>query len=68
MGLETILTGIGAILTAAGGTYLLVHEFRRRDRRESQKEIESLEEDLHHVRQDNIVLRRILHEHGWMEE
>lgn len=55
---EAILTGIGAILTAAGGTVLVVREFRRRDRIESAHEIEELSAEVHECRQLHIRWRR----------
>jgi len=56
--LPTILTGIGAIVTAGGGVVLLVREFRRRDRVESDKELDALSRDLHATRADLIAFRR----------
>ena len=47
MDLAAIFTGVAAILTAAGGVVLVVREFRRRDRRDSQRDIDELEPDLH---------------------
>ena len=62
MDLEVIFAGIGAILTAAGGCYLVIHEFRLRERRACKKEIDELSADLHTTRQENITLRRWIHQ------
>lgn len=53
-----IFTGIAAVLTAAGGMLLVVREFRRRDRRACQEDVDQLSEDLHLLRQDFSHLRR----------
>ena len=58
MDLAAIFTGIAAILTAAGGVILVVREFRRRDRRDCQRDIDELTEDLHLLRQDYTDFRR----------
>lgn len=58
MDLAAVFTGIGAILTAAGGTALVVREFRRRERKECDKEIEELSTELHAVRQRVIRLEQ----------
>lgn len=47
-----ILTGIGAILTAAGGCWLVITEFRRRDRRQCREETDELNDALHATRMD----------------
>ena len=57
MDLTAILTGIGAILTAAGGTVLVVREFRRRDHRAANAEIEQLSGELHRCRDLHIRWR-----------
>jgi hypothetical protein len=59
--LAAILTGIGAIITAAGGTVLVIREFRRRDRVETTKEIDALSHDLHVTRQNLIASQRYAH-------
>jgi hypothetical protein len=53
-----ILTGIAAILTAAGGMTLVIREFRRRDRRAYQGEIDELTTELHLLREDFADHRR----------
>lgn len=52
-----ILTGVGAILTAAGGTVLVVREFRRRDRVLANREIEEFSHELHRCRQVHVKWR-----------
>jgi len=39
---DQILVGVGAIVTAAAGVWLAIHEARRRERQVSRKEIEEL--------------------------
>jgi len=56
--IAAILTGIVAILTGAGGVLLVVREFRRRDRRECQRDIDELTQDLHLIREDFADFRR----------
>jgi hypothetical protein len=56
--IAAIFTGIAAILTAAGGMMLVVREFRRRDRRGYQFEIDELNEELHLLREDFSDFRR----------
>lgn len=58
MDAAAILTGIAAILTAAGGVTLAVREFRRRDRRGYQREIDELTVELHLLREDFTDFRR----------
>ena len=58
MDLAAILTGVAAILTAAGGCALVIREFRRRDRTDCQQDIDQLSEDLHVVRSDFAAFRR----------
>lgn len=55
---SAIITGIGAILTAAGGTVLIIREFRRRDHVAANKEIEMLGGDLHTCRERFLEWRR----------
>ena len=52
-----IATGIGAILTAAGGVTLVVREFRRRDRRAYRQEVDDLSDQLHLCRADFTTFR-----------
>ena len=58
MDLAAILTGVAAILTAAGGCALVIREFRRRDRTDCQADIDQLSDDLHVVRSDFAEFRR----------
>jgi hypothetical protein len=60
--LTTILTGIGAILTAAGGVVLVVREFRRRDHRSAEREIATLSADLHECRRIHLEWRHFAFE------
>jgi hypothetical protein len=53
-----ILTGLFAILTGTGGVILVVREFRRRDRRECQRDVDELVRDLHLLRGDFAEFRR----------
>lgn len=67
MSLDVILTGLGAIVSGAGGVWLIVHEFRRRERRACRREIDDLSDDLHACRQDQIRLRRWMFDHDLEE-
>lgn len=62
MDLSTVLYGIGAILSAAGGTALVIREFRRRDHRASNREIDMLSKDLHSCRAEEMRCRRQVYE------
>jgi hypothetical protein len=53
-----ILTGIGAVLTAAGGCTLVIREFRRRDRLALKRELDDLSTDVSELRVDVVALRR----------
>lgn len=46
MDLATIFKGIGAVVLAAGGIYIAIHEARRRERKTTQKEIKELSDNL----------------------
>jgi hypothetical protein len=52
-----IATGIAAILTATGGVILVIRELRRRERREYDKEIGELSDQLHLCRSDFTAFR-----------
>lgn len=58
--METILAGIGAILTAAGGIVIIVREFRRRERRQMQKQIDEMAEELNSLQHDYLELRKFM--------
>lgn len=61
MSLESILVGIGAIFTAAGGIYLAVHEFRRRDRRITRAEIDDLSKEVESLSRLLLEQRRYIY-------
>jgi len=50
--LEALWAALGSIFTAALGVVLVIREFRRRDRRESLKEIEECNDEVHALRAD----------------
>lgn len=52
MTLQVLLTGLGAIITAAAGIVLLVREFRRRDRIAAARQIDDMAGELTITRQD----------------
>jgi hypothetical protein len=56
--LATLLTGIGAILTSAGGCALVIHEFRRRDRQALKRELDELAVDVSELRHAVVICRR----------
>jgi hypothetical protein len=60
MSLEAILTGIAAILTAAGAIVIIVKEFRRRERRAMQGQIDDLEHELELLQHDYLELRKFM--------
>ena len=60
MSLEAIFTGIAAILTAAGGVVLVVREFRRRERRSMQGQINDLNRELESLQHDYLELRKFM--------
>lgn len=60
MDATTILAGIGAILTAAGGIFILIHEFRRRERRQMQKQIDDMADELNSLQHDYLELRKFM--------
>jgi len=60
MSLEAILTGIAAILTAAGAVVIIVREFRRRERRVMQGQIHDLERELEKLQHDYLELRKFM--------
>lgn len=54
----TILAGVGAVLSAAGGCIILIREFRRRDRVALKRELDELGDDVLDLRANLIVCRR----------
>jgi hypothetical protein len=55
--LEALWAALGSIFTAALGVVLVIREFRRRDRRESLKEIEQCNDEVHALRADFLNYR-----------
>ena len=55
---QTLLAGVGAIFTGAGGCLLVIHELRRRDRRALKRELDDLSRDAAELRQDIVICRR----------
>lgn len=60
MSLDAIFTGIAAIVTAAGGLAIVVREFRRRDRRAAQRELDDVITQLERLQHDYIELRKFM--------
>ena len=58
--MEAIFTGVAAIITAAGGIVLVIHEFRRRDRRAMQQELDDLNSELVRLQHDYLELRKFM--------
>lgn len=56
----SIFTGIAAILTAAGGMAIVVKEFRRRERRAMQRQIDDMSQELNLLQHDYLELRKFL--------
>lgn len=61
MDVTSILPGIAAMLTTVGGTLLVIREFRRRDHRASNREIEMLSGDLDRCRAEELRWRSYAH-------
>jgi len=55
--LEALWAALGSIFTAALGVVLVIREFRRRDRRESLREIEQCNDEVHALRADFLSYR-----------
>lgn len=60
MDINAILAGCAAILTAAGGIALVVREFRRRDRRAAQRQLDDVIRELALLQHDYIELRKFM--------
>lgn len=60
MSIDAILTGIAAILTAAGGIALVIREYRRHDRRIMQRELDDINEELNVLQHDYLELRKFM--------
>ncbi len=60
MSLDAVLAGVAAILTAAGGIALVVREFRRRDRRAAQRQLDDVIRELAALQHDYIELRTFM--------
>lgn len=61
MSLQAVLTGIGAVLTAAAGLALIIREFRNREHKAARNEIGHLTNDLYNLDQAYIEFRRYAH-------
>ena len=57
MDFGAFFAAIGAVVAAGAGVTIIVRELRRRDRRQSAKEIGELEEEIHRLRAAVIALR-----------
>ena len=55
---QTLATGLGAVLTGAGGCVIVIREVRRRDRRALKREVDALSTDVTSLRADLIACRR----------
>jgi hypothetical protein len=55
---QTFVLGLGTFASAAGGCVLVVHEFRRRDRRALNDEVAAMSGDLAELRHDLVACRR----------
>ena len=58
MDTSVVLAALGAVLSGAGGLFIVVYELRRRDRRQLRGTIEQIDDDLQRVTQGYIDLRR----------
>lgn len=59
MTLAEALAGVGAILTALGGIFLIVRELNRRERKAANRQIDSLSKQIDVLRRDFLAY------HGW---
>ena len=55
-----VLAGVTAIITAAGGIFIVVHEFRRRERRQMQQQIDDMADELNSLQHDYLELRKFM--------
>lgn len=62
MNIDAVITAIGAIMAAVGGTVLVVREFRRRDRKESLAQIEQCQDETYTLRADMLNYRHWAYE------
>ena len=58
MDTSVVLAALGAVLTGAGGLFIVIYELRRRDRRQLRGTLEEIEADLYRVTQGYIAQRR----------
>ena len=58
MDASAVAAGLGAVLTGAGGVFLIVNEYRRKDRRVSKEAIDTYSDELYELGQSYIELRR----------
>jgi hypothetical protein len=57
-----IAAGLGAVVTGAGGVFLVVNEYRRRDRQTSREAIANYAQELYDHDQSYVELRRYIFE------
>lgn len=55
---QTFVLGLGTFASAVAGCVLVVHEFRRRDRKALTQEVSAMSDDLAEVRHDLVACRR----------
>ena len=58
MDAQALLAGLGAVLTGAGGVFLVISEYRRRDRLAARKALDTYSDELYNLGQSYIELRR----------
>jgi len=60
--LPTLLTGLGATLLAFSGLMFIIHELRRQDKRDSNRQINELSQETYSLREDVIAWERYSHQ------
>ena len=58
MDATSVAAGLGAVLTGAGGVFLVVNEYRRKDRRVAKEALDEYSDELYELGQSYIELRR----------
>jgi hypothetical protein len=58
MDATSVAAGLGAVLTGGAGVFLIVNEYRRKDRRVAKEALETYSDELYDLGQAYVELRR----------